>query len=177
MSVGCIHQDFQVVLFLLMFLSKPPKATAKTPGTNGTKANLVVTYAFQGCGGVLEAHVPHQSTRLKKGAPFCRKSYDGWSWCWPNTSNCTQWRTGGDFLWDSTELSVLQIWVMKITAKAWFVKSIPKVRSLNWKGVYIGKGAAEHLFSRQLIGCGYGWPREVSRWLWLPMWAEYVNGC
>ena len=68
MSVGCIHQDFQVVFFLFdVFVKNHQKLPQKPPGTNGTKANLVVTYAFQGCGGVLEAHVPHQSTRLKKG--------------------------------------------------------------------------------------------------------------
>lgn len=40
-----------------IFVKNHQELPQKPPGTNGTKANLVVTYAFQGCGGVLEAHV------------------------------------------------------------------------------------------------------------------------
>ena len=108
-GLPCVFFHWMVLVENTKNHQKPPK----TPGTNGTKANLVVTYEFQGlgfsgwqlttiCAGKIVGNMSPSIDKIEKMASktpmapfvfvsnFCRKSYDGWSWRWPNTSNCTQ---------------------------------------------------------------------------------------
>lgn len=133
MSVGCIHQDFQVVLFLLMFLSKITKSYRKNLQALMAQKQTwwwpMHSKAVVGCWKLMSGH--QSVSRLKKRGPkkhpkttgFCpilagnlTTAGRGVGRTPPIALNEEQVRSGN--LWANTELSVLQIWVMNHEANS-----------------------------------------------------------
>ena len=75
MSVGCIHQDFQVVLFLLMFLSKITKSYRKNLQALMAQKQTWwwPMHSKAGGGGVLEAHVGPSIDKTEKRGPILQE--------------------------------------------------------------------------------------------------------